>query len=87
MLLASISSSGYITRREKMEHKTIQIATSPLTNTIYAGKILKPGVWANGKQDVTVDALVAVAEHTKKFGKPVEITDERGKLLHKIIVE
>ncbi len=70
-----------------MEHNTIKIATSSLTNTIYAGKILKSGIWASGKQDVTIDALIAVAEHTKIFGKPVEITDENGKLLHKITVE
>lgn len=65
----------------------IQIANSPLTNTIYAGEILKSGIWAKGKQDVTIDALIAVAEHAKRFGKPIEIIDESGKLLHKITVE
>lgn len=41
----------------------IAIATSPLTNTIYAGKTLKSGMWAASKQDVTMQCLHAVAEH------------------------
>ena len=65
----------------------IKVAVSPLTNTIYAGKILKDGFWAAGKQDVTLDALIAVSEHVIKFGKPVEITDSKKKLIYKIIVE
>jgi len=65
----------------------LHIALSPLTNTIFAGKILKKGIWAAGKQDVTMDALISVAEHVKAFGKPVEITDSEGKLIYKIIVE
>lgn len=35
--------------------KEIKIATSPLTNTIYAGTVLKGGRWGAGKQDVTVE--------------------------------
>ena len=67
--------------------RKIHIANSSLTNTIYTGRILKHGVWAEGKQDVTIEALIAVAEHARNFGKPIEITDENGKLLHKIIVK
>ena len=67
--------------------KKIRVAVSPLTNTIFAGKILKPGVWAANKQDVTMDCLISVAEHVKAFGKPVEITDGDGKLIYKITVE
>lgn len=52
-----------------------------------AGKILKEGIWAAGKQDVTMDCLISVAEHVKSFGKPVEITDGEGKLIYKITVE
>ncbi len=66
---------------------TIRITASPLTNTIFAGKILKNGLWATGKQDVTMDRLISVAEHVKAFGKPVEITDIEGDLLYKITVE
>ena len=65
----------------------LMIAVSPLTNTIFAGKILKQGLWAKGKQDVTMDCLIAVAEHVKAFGKPVEISDGEGRLLYKIIIE
>ncbi len=67
--------------------KKLRVAVSPLTNTIFAGKTIKPGVWATGKQDVTMDCLISVAEHVKAFGKPVEITDDKGKRVYKITVE
>ena len=54
--------------------KPIHVGTSPLTNTIFAGHILKDGcTWASNKQDVTIEALVAVAQHVLRFGKPIEI--------------
>ena len=60
----------------------------PLTGTIFAGIVLKDGrTWGTGKQDVTIDALVAVAEHATKFGRPVEITGPDGKLEYRITVE
>ena len=66
----------------------LRIAVSPLTNTIFAGKTLKAGTWAAGKQDITMDCLNAVAEHVKSFGKPVEITNaDTGELIYKITVE
>ena len=47
--------------------------------TIFAGKLLRDGrTWGAGKQDVTIDALVAVAQHVIKFGKPVEISGSGG---------
>lgn len=52
----------------------LKIATSPVSNTIFVGRVLKGGIWAAGKQDVTVDALYAVAEHIMAFGAPVELT-------------
>ena len=66
--------------------KKIKIAMSPLTGTIFAGTILKDGMWAAGKQDVTVDALVAVAQYCERFGQPVEITCD-GKIEYRITVE
>lgn len=55
--------------------KKLHVATSPLSNTIFAGTILKDGrTWSSTKQDVTTDALVAVAEHVLNFGKPVVIS-------------
>lgn len=57
----------------------IKVACSPLTNVIYAGKTIKNGTaWGAGKQDVTIDALVAVALHVLKFGEPVIISKEDG---------
>ena len=69
-----------------MKDKKIHIAASPLTGTIFAGKVLKSGVWASGKQDVTIEALIAVSEHAIKFGKPVVISNEDGKPLFEISV-
>ena len=68
-------------------NKTLHVATSPLTNTIYAGTLLKCGrVWSSNKQDVTMDALVAVAQHALQFGKPVVI-HANGKPEYRITVE
>jgi len=39
--------------------KKLHVSTSPLSNTIFAGTILKDGrTWSASKQDVTMDALV-----------------------------
>lgn len=55
--------------------KKIRVATSPLSNNIYAGTLLKDQcTWSSNKQDVTIDALVAVAQHVIAFGNPVIIT-------------
>lgn len=67
--------------------KKLHIAASQLTGTIFAGTLLKNGTWAAGKQDLTIEALVAVAEHALKFGKPVEISTADGKPKYRITVE
>ena len=67
--------------------KKLHIGASPLTGTIFAGTVLKNGTWAAGKQDLTIEALVAVAEHSLKFGKPVEISTPEGKPEYRITVE
>lgn len=55
--------------------KKMHIGNSPLTNTIFAGSVLKDGkTWSSNKQDVTTDALVAVAQHGINFGRPIVIT-------------
>lgn len=80
MLLKHNTSTGEIMKK-------LHIGTSPLTGTIFAGNILKDNrTWGNGKQDVTIDALVSVAQHVLFFGKPVEITNN-GKPEFKITVE
>ena len=67
--------------------KPIHVGTSPLTNTIFAGHILKDGcTWASNKQDVTIEALVAVAQHVLRFGKPIEI-NANGIMEYRISVE
>lgn len=58
-----------------MPLKPIHIATSPLTNRIFAGHVLKCGTaWASGKQDVTGVACGAVAEHCAANGGSVVVT-------------
>ena len=65
----------------------LHVGCSPLTGTIYAGHVLKDGcTWAADRQDVTVDAVVAVALHGIHFGKPIEITNN-GKPEYRITVE
>jgi len=65
----------------------LEMHVSPLTNLIFCGKVLKRGTWANGKQEMTIEALVAVSEHVVKFGKPVEIRTESGDLEYTITVK
>lgn len=68
--------------------KPIKIATSPLTNTIFAGHLLKDGrTWAAGKQDVTMDCLLAVVEHAMNFGTDIQIQREDGTVDFEISVK
>lgn len=52
----------------------LKLGCSPLTGTIYAGKVTKTGMWAAGKQDVTESAPGAVAEHLLKQDCSYEYT-------------
>lgn len=69
----------------------LRVGMSPLTGSIFAGRLLKSGMWAQGKQDVTLDCLVAVAQHvaqhTERFGKPVLISKEDGTPEYEITVK
>jgi len=68
--------------------RKLHVAASPLTGDIFVGTVLKDGrTWGMGKQDVTIEALVAVAEHALKFGKPVEISKADGTPEYRITVE
>lgn len=50
-----------------------------MTGVIYAGSTVAKGTrWGANKKDVTIDALVAVANHVVKFGEPVVISKEDG---------
>lgn len=66
--------------------KKIHIATSPLTGTIFAGTIIKEGVWAAGKQDVTRQAIAAVANHLLKNGCTVLLANESGEPGYEITI-
>jgi hypothetical protein len=72
--------------------KNIHIAASPLTGTIFCGSVLKDGrTWGADKKDLTVEALVAVAEHGLHFkaqhGEDILISKEDGTPKFKITVE
>lgn len=68
--------------------KKLHIATSPLTGTIFCGTVLKDGqTWSSDKQDLTIEALIAVCEHVKKFGEPVVISKQDGTKLFEIEVK
>lgn len=42
--------------------KEIKVGCSPVTNTIYAGTVLKNGTWGADRTDVTEMAVPAVAQ-------------------------
>jgi hypothetical protein len=67
--------------------KDLHIAANPLTGTIFAGKVLRRGIWAANKQDVTIEALVAVAQHAIHFGAPVVVSEADGTPKYRITVE
>jgi len=54
--------------------ENFKIGCSPITATIYAGKVNKNGMWASGKKDVTETAPMAVAEHLLIKGEAVQFT-------------
>ncbi len=66
--------------------KKLHIATSPLTNKIFAGKPLKNGQWGANKEDVTDLVINAFLEHALNFGKPIELS-LNGKIEFKITIE
>lgn len=71
---------------EGAEVKNIYISTSPLSNRIFAGHVLKDGItWATGKQDVTNQALASVCDHVSKVGEPVILSYD-GKPIYEITV-
>lgn len=72
--------------------KNVHVAASPLTGTIFAGSVLKDGrTWGANKKDVTIETLVAVAEHALHFksmtGNDIVISKPDGALEYKITVD
>ena len=75
-----------------MKTNKIHVAMSPLTGTIFAGNVLKDGrTWGTNREDVTIEALVAVAEHALRFKKlsdeDIIITKQDGTPEYRISVE
>ncbi len=67
--------------------KTLHIGSSPITNRIFAGTVLKDGMtWGANKQDVTGKACAAVCEHVIANGGVVEVTCN-GKPKYEITVK
>lgn len=57
--------------------KPIHVATSPLTNRIYAGSVLKDNcTWGANKTDVTGQACAAVAQHVIAGGGEITVTKD-----------
>lgn len=55
--------------------KPLHVGTSPLTNCIYAGTVLKDGqTWGADKTDVTGPACGAVAVYVVQNKKPVVVS-------------
>jgi len=65
--------------------KKLQIATSPL-GEIFVG-VPKGDMWGKVRQDMTIEALVSVAEHVLIVGEPVVISTVDGVPEYKISVE
>lgn len=72
--------------------RKIHISPSPITNTIFAGHVLKDGVtWGSNQQDVTIEALTAVIDHAlrhkKRKGTNVIISSMDGTPEFEIIIK
>lgn len=58
-----------------MSMKKLHIACSPLSGNIFAGTLLKnETIWSANKQDLTLEAVIAVAEHVNRFGGEIKVT-------------
>jgi len=65
----------------------IRLGCSPLTATIYAGRLNKEGyMWVGNKHDVTNEALSAVAQLIEQHGKTMQ-TKIKGKWYSLELVE
>ncbi len=51
-----------------------KVGCSPLTSKIFAGKVLKNGMWGKTKHDVTDTAVGAVAQHLLQLDEKMEFT-------------
>jgi hypothetical protein len=56
-----------------------KVGCSPLSSKIYAGKVLKNGMWGKTKYDVTDTAVSAVAQHLMQLNEKMQF-NYRGEL-------
>ncbi len=49
-----------------------KVGCSPLTSRLFAGNVLKNGMWGNVKHDVTDTAVLAVAQHLMQLNETVQ---------------
>ena len=49
-----------------------KVGCSPLTNRLYAGNVLKNGMWGRDRHDVTDSAVSAVALHLLQLDEKVQ---------------
>ena len=63
-----------------------KVGCSPLTSKIYAGSVLKNGLWAKNKKDVTDTAVSSVAQHLLQLDEFFRF-DYNGKTYDLKIVE
>lgn len=60
-----------------------KVGCSPITNTIYVGKVSSKGMWIGNKHDVTNSAVAAVAELLLKEDSHLKFTtDGKVYMLH-----
>jgi len=64
-----------------------KIGCSPLTNTIYAGSVLKNGTWGSIKHDVTDTAPNAVAQYLIEDDCSIVFSHNNGKRYKLQVVE
>jgi len=63
-----------------------KIGCSPLTSEIFAGKVLKNGMWGATKHNVTDTAVGAVAQHLMQKDE-IMVFDHKGKKYALQVVE
>ena len=62
------------------------VGCSPLTSTIFAGKLLKDGrTWSASRQDVTDTAVGAVAQHLIQLDEKMQFTYKGEKYELKVV--
>jgi len=49
-----------------------KVGCSPLTSRLYAGNVLKNGIWGNIKHDVTDSCVGAVAQHLLQLNQKMQ---------------